>query len=213
MKPTNDKPVGSKRGGPIDPPFVVIDRRTTPADEGPADPPRSPAPPIEELQARAKSAERRAKEISAAYLTMERDQAALRDRLERDRDRRVAIARADVLRKMLGVLDDLERTLAAASSGAAPAALIRGVAITRDHLLSVLASEGVERVETVGLPFDPSIAEAVETEPADDPALDGRVVAELTGGYMLSGSLLRAARVRVARHASPAPSPADPYAR
>ena len=75
----------------------------------------------------------------------------------------------------------------------------------RERLRQALAAEGVEEFETVGKPFDPAIAEAVATEPTDDPARDGVVVEETERGFMLRGALLRPARVRVARH-----SPAGP---
>jgi molecular chaperone GrpE (heat shock protein) len=53
------------------------------------------------------------------------------------------------------------------------------------------------------------VAEAVSTEPTDDPELDNRVVEELDRGYMLRGTLLRPARVRVARVERPASQPSE----
>lgn len=195
----SEKRTKDRRGNGGDAPFAIVDRR--PAFSESAEPlvrPRLPSM-VEELQARAEEAERRAKEISIAYRAMEQEQDAFRERLQRGLDRRVDLARAELMRKMLGVLDDLQRAIDAASSPGEPPALLRGVALTRDHLLQVLASEGVERVETLGQPFDPAFAEAVETEVTTDPEIDGRVTAELAGGYALRGALLRPARVRVAR--------------
>ena len=207
----------SKKDGGQDPAFKVVDRRRPPDDEDAAAPAASaeaaraaetvPASAIGDLKAKAEDAERRLREISAAYVRMEQDRDAFRERLGRDLDRRVDIARADLLRKVVTVLDDLDRALAAARAGAGTNALLQGVLIVRDHLLKTLASEGVEPVETVGRPFDPAVAEAVSTEAVDDPARDNTVLEELERGYRLRDRTLRPARVRVAR--GPA-GPADP---
>jgi molecular chaperone GrpE (heat shock protein) len=182
-----------------DPPFTVIDRRPEFRDDAGA--PAVPRLPtvVEELKARVEEAERRTREISSAYIRLEQERDAFRDRLQRDLERRVDIARAGIMRGVLGVLDDLDRAIAAAPTTPETPPLLQGVTITRDHLLQVLASEGVERVQVVGRPFDPAFAEAVETEPTEDPERDGIVIAELTGGFTLRGALLRPARVRVAR--------------
>jgi molecular chaperone GrpE len=63
------------------------------------------------------------------------------------------------------------------------------------QLLDVLAKEGLERIETVGRPFDPAVHEAVLHEPGDSdrPA----VTQELRAGYVWRGKVLRAAMVKV----------------
>ncbi len=207
------------KGDKQDPAFKVVDRRrpigeeelTAPADGSPTDTETAPAggstpvaetgrePSLEEARAKAEDAERRLREISAAYVRMEKDRDAFRERLSRDLDRRLDIARAELLCKVVTVLDDLDRALAAARAGAGTEALLQGVLIVRDHLLKTLASEGVEPLETLGRPFDPDIAEAVSTEAVDDPERDNTVLEELERGYRLRDRTLRPARVRVAR--------------
>jgi molecular chaperone GrpE len=217
MDPVRGGPPGKADGA--DTSFKVVDRRprydeaaeTPSAPDGPAAPEGLTAteggqPSVkDESLRRAEDAERRLKEISAAYVRLEQDREAFRERLSRDLDRRVDIARADLLRKVIEVLDDLDRALAAARTGAPGEALLRGVALTRERLLQTLASEGVETAETVGRLFDPSVAEAVSTEEVDDPERDNLVIEELARGYTLGGRALRAARVRVARHRGSGP--------
>jgi molecular chaperone GrpE len=202
----------AKREGDAGPaPFSVVDRR--PAFRDDAEPPAGPRHPtyVEELRARAEEAERRAREISAAYRRLEDEREAFRERLARDLERRVDIARADLMRNVIGVLDDLDRAIDAARGARAPAALVEGVALVRDRLLKALASEGVEPVDTLGRPFDPAVAEAVATEEVDDPSRDNLVVEEIGKGYTIGGTLLRAARVRVARRRpSDGPSESPP---
>lgn len=196
---------GNGKGDGKEPAFSVIDRRPLIGDEAaPAAAPRLPTY-VEELQARAEEAERRAREISTAYRRIDEERDTFRERLSRDLDRRLEIARAELLRKVLDVLDDLDRAIAAAGTATDAAPLLAGVTLIRDRLFQVLASEGVQAVETAGRRFDPAVAEAVATEETTDQERDGLVLEESTGGYTLGGTLLRPARVRVARYRAPEP--------
>lgn len=197
---------GNGRTEGREPAFSVIDRRSTSGDAPAGDAaPRLPSY-VEELKARAEEAERRAREISAAYRRIDEERDAFRERLSRDLDRRLEIARADLLRKVLDVLDDLDRAIAAARAATDPAPLLAGVTLIRERLFQALASEGVKPVQTAGLRFDPAVAEAIATEETSDPERDGLVLEESSGGYVLGGTLLRPARVRVARFRPPEPS-------
>lgn len=205
-----------------EPAFRVVDRRPN-YDAAPEPLPGAagepgPAPDGDlraratEAERRAEEAERRAREISAAYRAMESDRDAFRERLTRDLERRVEFARAGLMRKVVEILDDFDRAVLAARGGAGDSSLLQGVAMTRDRLLQVLVSEGVQAIDTVGRPFDPEVAEAIATEPVDDPAQDGIVLTEETPGYTLRGALLRPARVRVGRAAGePQTSGAPPH--
>jgi molecular chaperone GrpE len=197
------------RGGQV----KIVDRRIRFDDDAGATPqPEARVPTVvEELKARAEEAERRAREISAAYRRIDEERDAFRERLSRDLERRVDIARADLMRRIIPVLDDLDRAIAAARDATDPAPLLQGVALVRDQLCQAMAAEGVEVIDTAGRPFDPGEAEAVAIEATDDPARDSLVVEEMARGYRLRGALLRPAKVRVARRAA-APQEDDPGA-
>ena len=185
-----------------DPTFSVIDRRPIVGDEAATPPePRYPSV-VEELKTRVEEAERRTREISAAYRRIEEEREAYRVRLARDLERRVEIARVEMMRKVLGVLDDLDRAIAAAQAAGEDGPLRSGVTLIRDHLLQILASEGVQTMDVVGQRFDPAVAEAVSVEETSDPARDGLILSESGRGYWLGGTLLRPARVRVGRYSS-----------
>ena len=72
----------------------------------------------------------------------------------------------------------------------------KGVALVHRELLRMLRSEGVQRLEALGRPFDPQLHEAVSRRKG--PAKAGTVVEELQAGYSLGSRLLRPARVIVA---------------
>lgn len=74
------------------------------------------------------------------------------------------------------------------------------LAIFRSHLDSLLTRGGLERLRTIGQPFDPAIMTAVESSPdADRP--DHTVLAEILPGWQRTGTggLVRPAQVRVSR--------------
>ena len=190
--------VMKKKGNGPEPKFAVVDKRSSFTDEAATPEPRYPSF-VDELKRRAEEAEARTREISAAYRQIEQERDAFRERLSRDLERRLEIARADLMRKVLAVLDDLDRALTAARQAGEASPLSQGITIVRDHLSRLLTSEGVEAIETIGKPFDPQFSEAVATEETDDVARDNVVAEEFEKGYMLGGALLRPARVKVAR--------------
>lgn len=201
------KPSGAQEDSQ-EPSFSVIDRRPAFQDEASASlEPRYPSV-VEELKARAEEAEQRAREISAAYRRIEEEREAFRVRLSRDLERRVEIARVEMMRKVLGVLDDLDRAIAVGADSPDAGPLLSGVTLIRDHLLQILASEGVQALDLMGQRFDPAVAEAISVEETDDPARNGVVLAVSGRGYTLGATLLRPARVRVARYSGGA-APVD----
>lgn len=185
---------------------VVIDRRPNYDADEPGEEEQSRYPSfVEELKARAEKAEQHTREISAAYRRIDEERDAFRERLNRDLERRVDVARAELMRKILDVADDLDRAIAVASEMKEPSPMLEGVVLIRDRLMQALASEGVESFSTAGEPFDPNVAEAMVVEPTEDAGRDNQVLEELQQGYMLKGTLLRPARVRVARLQTAAP--------
>jgi molecular chaperone GrpE len=108
--------------------------------------------------------------------------------------------KAEVMRDILPVLDDLERAIQAAGldpEGDSPDGLAHGVLLVFRSLREVLKRNGIEAVDPVGEKFDPTSHEALSTQPADG-AEPGTVVEVMQKGYRLGEYLVRPARVVVA---------------
>lgn len=151
---------------------------------------------IEELQAvRAQLAEAQAR----AAENLDGWQRALaefqnyRKRVERDRAAEQAAMKGDLIKKVLPVLDDLERAL---QNRPGDDAWVSGIELIQRKLQALLEAEGVTRMEVEGSAFDPNFHEAIAQEPVDG-AESGRVVAVLQHGYMLGDRVIRPAQVRV----------------
>lgn len=103
-------------------------------------------------------------------------------------------AQGDLLGELLPVLDNLERALDAAEHHD-EGKVLAGVRLTRDMFTDLLRRSGVEEIETVGKPFDPTVHEAIAVQPSSEE--EGAIAAVLERGYRQGNRVLRPARVVV----------------
>ena len=123
-----------------------------------------------------------------------------RKRAEREKDAFKRYAQEDLIKAILPQLDNLERALEACrcAENKADDPLVEGVELTRKGILDVLAKFGVQRIDSLGQPFDPSLHEAVMQQ-SDPDQEENTVLAETQAGYLLHDRLLRPAMVVVSR--------------
>ncbi len=135
-------------------------------------------------------------ESNDRYLRLAADFDNFRKRVARERIELADRAQAGFVIKLLDVLDDLDRLVASDLTGPAP--IIRqGVEMVDKKLRKELEGAGLERVDPVGLKFDPAVAEAVAALPPPSPEQDHLVAATFQVGYRFKGALVRPARVQV----------------
>jgi molecular chaperone GrpE len=125
-----------------------------------------------------------------------------RKRTERERSETYNRALGEVVRRLLPVIDNLQRALEAERTLENVESkefrhFLHGVELINRQLGGVLESLGVEVVPTVGELFDPHVHEAVATEETDEVEPD-TIVQEMQRGYRLGDKLLRPAMVKVA---------------
>lgn len=117
-----------------------------------------------------------------------------RKRTERERVEDRKYAAVELLREILGIVDNLERALA--SEGGFDD-LKLGVEMILRQMEDFLRRSGVREVEAVDREFDPSVHEAVSR--LEDPEVEmPRVIDEMQRGYTFHDRLLRPSIVRVA---------------
>jgi len=128
-----------------------------------------------------------------------------RKRTEREKQDFYRYALADIMRELVPVLDNFERALAASAQSAQD--ILVGVDLIYKQLSDVLSKAGLRSVDEAGIPFDPSIHEAVGHD--DESPLPAHAVSTiLQKGYMLNDRLVRPAMVRVSSgSAGPAGTP------
>jgi molecular chaperone GrpE len=134
-----------------------------------------------------------------------------RRRAERSAQDAGRYAVADFARELLPVVDNLERTINAATRGQPPtsdSALLAGVAATQRLLQHALEQFGIRKIDAKGAPFDPRLHEAM-MEVADASQPPGVVVDVMEDGFTIHDRLLRPARVVVTQRSPPESSQAQ----
>jgi molecular chaperone GrpE len=107
--------------------------------------------------------------------------------------------KAEIARDVAPVLDDLERALQAAGldpEGDSEDGLAHGVILVFRGLRETLARHGIEAVDPTGEKFDPTVHEALSTQPVEGTEA-GTVVEVMQKGYRMGDRLIRPARVVV----------------
>ncbi|NMB74882.1 MAG: nucleotide exchange factor GrpE [Myxococcales bacterium] len=148
---------------------------------------------IEKLREEAKAARERMLRIAA-------DADNTRKRALRERDEGIRYGNEELLRELLPVADNLERSLSAISNDGAnqnATAVRKGVEMIYDQLQALLKKFQVEGFSALGQPFDPNLHEAISRVECADRA-PGTVLSEIHRGYRYRDRLLRPALVTVA---------------
>ena len=134
-------------------------------------------------------------ELMSTLVRRQADFDNFRKRVEKekaqDRQRGIEV----MIEQMLPVLDAFDRALAGPVTGG-NADYRKGFELIRAQMWAGLAKQGVERIDTTGKEFDPSLHHAIERVENSDEA-EGMVVGEMQPGYMFQGRVLRPAMVRV----------------
>ena len=119
----------------------------------------------------------------------------VRRRSEEERIKMAAFYKAMVVRDLLPVIDNLERSLKHVPVELKDNDYAKGIEGVVKQFEKVLSDLGVERIGTVGSLFDPRIHEAVSMEDGDG-SLEV-VSEELQAGYKLGDEVIRHAMVKV----------------
>jgi molecular chaperone GrpE len=119
--------------------------------------------------------------------------------LRRRHDEQIASLRttikATVVKDLLPIIDNFERALGHVPSDIEGNDFVKGVQSIVKQFEKTLSNIGVERIKTVGEPFDPHYHEAVSMEPGNGE--QEMVSEELQSGYRLGEDVIRHAMVRV----------------
>lgn len=120
-----------------------------------------------------------------------------RKRFEKQRSSAYVNATADVVARLLPILDDFERALESVPPDIAEDSWYEGIKLVQRKLNSLLEHFNVTPLEAVGQPFDPNFHEALSQEPSEEYE-SGMVTRELQRGYKLGDRVIRPTLVYVA---------------
>lgn len=119
----------------------------------------------------------------------------LRRRHDEEITRLRSSVKVSVIEDLLPVIDNFERALKHVPKELESNDYVKGVQGVVKQFEKTLADIGVERIKTVGEPFDPHLHEAVSAEEGDG---DQELVSEeLQAGYKIGDEVIRHAMVKV----------------
>lgn len=120
-----------------------------------------------------------------------------RKRTEKEKSAMYEIGARDIIDKILPVLDNFERGLAAVPEDLKGSSFAEGVEMIYKQFLKTLEDAGVEAIEAVGQQFDPNLHNAV-MHVDDDSFGENEISQELQKGYKYRGTVVRHSMVQVA---------------
>lgn len=182
------------------------------AEEGPSKPDLSelgppdqeePAPDqaiAEEISKLEQDLAKAIQERDENYNRMLRSQADLenyRRRTRQEMEQLSLSAGEDLIKKILPVLDSLERAVSNFNEKDASGSWREGVQLILRQFQTILKAEGLEPVEALNMAFDPQVHEAVNQEESES-VTEVTVTGELQRGYRFRNRLIRPSLVKVA---------------
>ena len=120
-----------------------------------------------------------------------------RKRVIREQTSTLELAAEPVMRRLLEVLDEFELALLHAHEDVDRDRFLKGIELVYAKLMDALKSEGLQRIDAEGAPFDPNLHEALMQ--TGDGSGEPHVAEVFRPGYTLKGRVLRPAGVRVER--------------
>jgi molecular chaperone GrpE len=158
---------------------------------------QAPIEDVETLKSELEDWKEKANEYLEGWQRARADYANYKKRVEREQAQMYQNASANVIRRFLEVMDDLDLALKNLPMEGNGAGWAEGVELIYRKLSAILEAEGVSVINADGQFFDPNLHEAITHE--EHPELEsGRIIAVVKQGYRLGDRVLRPAQVRVA---------------
>jgi molecular chaperone GrpE len=135
-------------------------------------------------------------ELKEKYLRLYSDFENFRKRTAKERIDLIKTASEEVLKDMIPVVDDFERSFRAAEQEADVQKIQEGNQLIFHKLVRILESKGLKPMDNlIGTPFDPDTQEAITQIPSPSPEFKGAVVDVVEKGYLLGEKVVRFAKV------------------
>jgi molecular chaperone GrpE len=143
----------------------------------------------------------KANELQDKILRLQAEFENVRKRIEKEKQDFIRFANEGIILELLGVLDDLERSVELAETQHQDlSSFLKGVEMILAHLYEMLKEYGVKPIDSKGKIFDPHYHEALMQVENKDLA-EHTVIEEMQKGYLLNDRVIRTAKVKVSKKA------------
>lgn len=171
-----------------------VETSDSPEETGAEEAPEETKEEIKEESSPEEKLQAQLREQEDKYLRLLAEYDNYRKRSQKEKDAAWTNAKADTVKEILPVYDNLERAL---KQETADEAYAKGVQMTMTQLKTVLEKLGLEEIPAQGETFDPAVHDAVMH--CEDESLGENTVAEVfQAGFKLGDKIIRHAMVKVA---------------
>lgn len=153
---------------------------------------------LDALKEQLKNEQEESKKNHELYLRALAEAENTRKRAAREREDYIKYAALPFIKKLLPVIDDLERAVSMSEASNDYDALNKGVELITKRLNEILKNEGIELIPALGEPFDPQYHQPLLVEENSEYA-ENTVIEELEKGYKMHDRVIRPSLVKVSK--------------
>lgn len=129
-------------------------------------------------------------------------------RVEQDQIQLIKYSNEKLIKDLLPIIDDFERTLTFSKDELKNNSILQGVEMVYNKLMKILSNYGLKKIDALNQPFDFNYHEALLQVPKDgvEPLT---VIEEVEKGYLLNDKVIRHSKVIVSSETNIETSPSD----
>lgn len=146
---------------------------------------------VKKLKEKLKAAEEKAKEYLDNLQRAKADFVNMRKRDEEAKAEFVKFAKSDVVSELIPVLDSFTLAIAHGAKEVEP---------IQKQFLQILKQHDLEEIDPLHQVFDPRYHEAIGVMQTENPDEDNQILDVMQKGYILSGKVIRPAKVRIGEY-------------
>ena len=150
---------------------------------------------LQKMQGELKECTDKNAELQDKYLRLSAEFDNYRKRTHREKTEMIKTASDDLLKKIIPVVDDFERGLAAVNNSVDLDAIKQGMNLIYGRFREFLQQQGIREIESMNQDFNTDFHEAVTKIPVEDENLKGKVVDVIEKGYYLHDKVIRYPKV------------------
>jgi molecular chaperone GrpE len=144
-----------------------------------------------------KDLEQKVAELTAGWQRAQADFVNFKNQTAKERVDLIEAANRDLIHELLPVLDNFSLAAKHIPENLRNDNWATGVSQIEKQFENILRENGLEKIESLGVKFDPNLHEAVEEVESDKPR--GTIIGEVLPGYKLNDTVLRLPKVKVTK--------------
>ncbi|RMG21874.1 MAG: nucleotide exchange factor GrpE [Bacteroidetes bacterium] len=152
---------------------------------------------IARLQEELKTAQEENAKSQDQYIRLQAEWDNFRKRKDRELTERLRFAYEDLIKELLPILDNFDRTLKSIEKTDNLEAVKEGIELVAKNMRKQFEKVGLQPIESLNKDFDYELHEAISSVPVEEEEKKGKVIDEVEKGYKLNDKVIRFSKVVV----------------